>query len=109
MHGAPSWSVDGGTALGPAPNDIAIECVDGPGGVTLRMFVNGIAVDEVVDGDGPIPAGTIGVQAQSQRDPSEVEFDDLALVTRRPEPSRRAADQRRRAGRAGSSGSLGHV
>ena len=66
---------------GEAPNRLAGECVGGSEGVTLRMFVNGVAVDTVVDGLDPIPAGAIGVQAQSRRQAAEVEFDDY-LVTR---------------------------
>jgi hypothetical protein len=45
------------------------------------MFVNGIAVDTVVDGVDPLPAGAIGVRAESRDAPAEVEFDDF-LVTR---------------------------
>ena len=53
----------------------------GSEGVTLRMFVNGVAVDTVVDGVDPIPGGTVGMRAESRREPAEVEFDDF-LVTR---------------------------
>ena len=49
--------------------------------MTLRMFVNGVAIDTVVDGIDPIAAGTIGVRAESRQQPAEVEFDDF-LVTR---------------------------
>ena len=49
--------------------------------MTLRMFVNGIAVDTVIDGVDPIPAGTFGMRAESRQEPAEVEFDDF-LVTR---------------------------
>jgi hypothetical protein len=64
-----------------APNRVAGECVGGSEGVTLRMFVNGIAVDTVVDGVNPLAAGAIGVRAESRDAPAEVEFDDF-LVTR---------------------------
>jgi hypothetical protein len=64
-----------------APNRIAGECVGGSEGVTLRMFVNGVAVDTVVDGVDPIPGGTVGMRAESRQQPAEVEFDDF-LVTR---------------------------
>jgi serine/threonine protein kinase/subtilisin-like proprotein convertase family protein len=65
-----------------APNHVAGECVGGSEGVTLRMFVNGVAVDTVIDGVDPIPAGAIGLRAESRGQASaEVEFDDL-LVTR---------------------------
>ena len=63
-----------------APNRFAGECVGGSEGVTLRMFVNGIAVDTVIDGVDPILAGTFGVRAESRQEPAEVEFDDF-LVT----------------------------
>ena len=66
---------------GEAPNRVAGECVGGSEGVTLRMFVNGIAVDTVIDGVDPILAGTFGVRAESRQEPAEVEFDDF-LVTR---------------------------
>jgi hypothetical protein len=45
------------------------------------MFVNGVAVDTVVDGVDPIPGGTVGMRAESRQQPAEVEFDDF-LVTR---------------------------
>ena len=34
---------------------------------TLRMFVNGVAVDTVVDEVDPIPGGTVGMRAESRR------------------------------------------
>jgi len=64
-----------------APNRVAGECVGGSEGVTLRMFVNGVAVDTVVDGVDPILGGTVGMRAESRQQPAEVEFDDY-LVTR---------------------------
>jgi hypothetical protein len=64
-----------------APNRVAGECVGGSEGVTLRMFVNGVAVDTVVDRVGPIPGGTVGMRAESRRESAEVEFDDF-FVTR---------------------------
>jgi hypothetical protein len=48
---------------------VAGECVGGSEGVTPRMFVNGIAVDTVVDGVDPLPAGAIGVRAESRDAP----------------------------------------
>jgi hypothetical protein len=45
------------------------------------MFVNGVAVDTVVDGVDSIPGGTVGMRAESRQQPAEVEFDDF-LVTR---------------------------
>jgi hypothetical protein len=47
-------------ARGTEPNTIAAECVDGPQGVTLRMFVNGIAVNTVIDSEQPIRIGATG-------------------------------------------------
>ncbi|HET9248845.1 MAG TPA: serine/threonine-protein kinase [Actinomycetota bacterium] len=64
-----------------APNRVAGECVGGSDGVTLRMLVNGVAVDTVIDGIDPLPAGAIGMRAESRQASAEVEFDDL-LVTR---------------------------
>lgn len=66
---------------GEAPDRVAGECVGGSESATLRMFVNGIAVDTAIDGVGQILAGTFGVRAESRREPAEVEFDDF-LVTR---------------------------
>ena len=64
-----------------APNRVAGECVGGSDGVRLRMFVNGVAVQTVVDSVDPLPAGAIGLRAESRQEPAEVEFDDF-LVTR---------------------------
>jgi serine/threonine protein kinase len=66
---------------GEAPNRVAGECVGGPEGVRLSMFVNGFQVQTVVDGVDPILAGAIGLRAESRAEPVEVEFDDV-LVTR---------------------------
>ena len=88
-----------------APNRVAGECVGGSEGVTLRMFVNGVAVDTVVDGVDPIPGGTVGMRAESRRESAEVEFGGF-LVTRaliRPHDPLTSADG---AGRSGASGSL---
>jgi hypothetical protein len=65
---------------GEAPNRIAAECFDEAGGVTLRLFVNGIPVDTVVDSTRPFASGTIGVRAEARRGPMEAAFDDV-LVT----------------------------
>ncbi len=65
---------------GQAPNRIAIECVGGPEGVTLRMFVNGISVNTVVDSDQPFESGAVGFRVESVRGPMEAAFDDV-LVT----------------------------
>jgi hypothetical protein len=64
-----------------APNRVAGECVGGSDGVTLRMFVNGVAVDTVIDGVDPLLGGATGLRAESRGEPAEVEFDDF-LVTR---------------------------
>ena len=66
---------------GEAPNRIAGECVGGSEGVRLRMFVNGVPVDTVVDGVDPILSGAIGVRAESRAEPMEAAFDDY-VVTR---------------------------
>jgi hypothetical protein len=66
-------------ARGTEPNTIAAECVDGPGGVTLRMFVNGIAVNTVIDSEQPIRIGATGFRAESQNTDMEVAFDDFVV------------------------------
>jgi hypothetical protein len=66
-------------ATGRAPNRIAAECVDGPDGVTLRLFVNGVAVNTVVDLGDPIPAGGAGFRAESRRGDMSVAFDDFVV------------------------------
>ena len=66
---------------GEAPNRIAAECFDEPGGgVTLRLFVNGVPVNTVIDAIEPFTTGTIGVRAEARRGPMEAAFDDV-LVT----------------------------
>jgi hypothetical protein len=45
------------------------------------MFVNGVAVQTVIDSVDPLPAGAIGLRAESRTQSVEVEFDDF-LVTR---------------------------
>jgi serine/threonine-protein kinase len=62
------------------PNRIAIECVDGPEGVTLRMFVNGVAVNTLIDGDAPIRTGAVGVLVESGDLDMEAAFDDLVVL-----------------------------
>ncbi len=64
---------------GNALNRIAIECVDGPEGVTLRLSVNDIAVNTVVDSDQPLRAGATGFRAESRRADMEVAFDDFVV------------------------------
>ena len=66
-------------ARGAEPNTIAAECVDGPEGVTLRMFVNGIAVNTVIDTEAPIRIGATGFRAESQDTDMEVAFDDFVV------------------------------
>ncbi len=65
---------------GAEPNTIAAECVDGPQGVTLRMFVNGIAVNTVIDSERPIRIGATGFRAESQDTDMEVAFDDFVVT-----------------------------
>lgn len=54
--------------------------MDGPQGVTLRMFVNGIAVNTVVDSEQPIRIGATGFRAESQNTDMEVAFDDFVVT-----------------------------
>jgi hypothetical protein len=68
---------------GEAPNRIAIECVDGPDGVNLRMFVNGIALDTALDTVDPIASGAAGFRVESRRlgrGPMEAAFDDYLIT-----------------------------
>lgn len=44
------------------------------------MFVNGVAVDTIVDGVDPILAGAVGIRAESRQEPAEVEFDDFRFT-----------------------------
>ncbi len=67
-------------ARGAQPNTIAAECVDGPQGVTLRMFVNGIAVNTVIDSERPIRSGATGFRAESEDVDMEVAFDDFVVT-----------------------------
>jgi len=67
-------------ARGAQPNTIAAECVDGPQGVTLRMFVNGIAVNTVIDSERPIRTGATGFRAESEDVDMEVAFDDFVVT-----------------------------
>lgn len=46
----------------------------------LRMFVNGIPVNTVIDSIQPFASGTIGVRAEARRGAMEAPFDDV-LVT----------------------------
>jgi hypothetical protein len=65
---------------GEAPNRISAECFDEPGGgVTLRLFVNGM-VNTVIDSIQPFASGTIGMGAEARRGPVEAAIDDV-LVT----------------------------
>ncbi len=65
---------------GSGPNRIAAECVDGPEGITLRLQVNGIAVNTIIDSVDPIGPGAAGFRVESRRAFTEVAFDDY-LVT----------------------------
>ncbi len=65
---------------GAGPNRIGAECVDGPEGVTLRLEVNEIAVNTIVDSVDPIGPGAAGFRVESRRAFTEVAFDDY-LVT----------------------------
>lgn len=63
------------------PNRIVAECVDGPEGVTLRMFVNGIAVNTVIDSDEPLGPGGTGFRVESKQVDVEVAFDEYLVTT----------------------------
>jgi hypothetical protein len=65
---------------GEGPNRIAVECVDGPEGVTLRMFVNDVAVNTVIDPDAPLGPGGTGFRVESQPAAVEVAFDDYIVT-----------------------------
>ena len=65
---------------GVAPNRVAGECVGGPEGVRLSMFVNGVQVQTVVDAVDPILSGAIGVRAESRAETVEVAFDDYVIT-----------------------------
>jgi subtilisin-like proprotein convertase family protein/predicted Ser/Thr protein kinase len=66
---------------GKAPNTVTGECVGGAEGVTLRMFVNGIAVNTVIDQANPLLAGATGMRVESENADMEAAFDDF-LVSR---------------------------
>lgn len=46
----------------------------------LRMFVNGIPVNTVIDSIQPFASGTIGVRAEARRGPMEAAFDDVFVT-----------------------------
>jgi len=64
---------------GQGRNRIAGECVDGPQGVTLRMLVNDVAVNTVVDPNAPFVSGAVGFRVESQDADTEAVFDDLVV------------------------------
>ena len=64
---------------GSGTNRIAAECVDGPQGVTLRMFVNEVAVNTVVDPNDPFLSGAVGFRVESVDANTEAAFDDLVV------------------------------
>jgi len=65
---------------GAGPNRIAAECVDGREGVTLRMTVNGVAVNTVIDPVDPLGPGATGFRVESRRAFTEVAFDDYVVT-----------------------------
>jgi hypothetical protein len=65
---------------GRAPNRIAIECVDSPEGVTMRMFVNGIAVNTLIDTEDTISTGATGLVVESGQERSDAAFDDYLVA-----------------------------
>jgi hypothetical protein len=66
---------------GRGPNRIVAECIDGPEGVTLRLIVNGISVNTVVDAVEPIASGATGFRVDSGGSDAEAAFDDYVLST----------------------------
>jgi hypothetical protein len=66
---------------GRAPNRIAAECTDDADGVQLRLFVNGVAVNTVVDTDHPYLTGGTGLRVESRRDAMSAAFDDYVVTT----------------------------
>jgi len=65
--------------LGKASNTVTAECVDGPQGVTLRMFVNDVAVNTAIDSKSPIPSGATGFRVESENLDMEAAFDDFVV------------------------------
>jgi len=65
---------------GRAPNRIAIECADSPEGVTLRMFVNGIAVNTLLDTEDTISTGAAGFVVESGQARADAAFDDFLVA-----------------------------
>jgi hypothetical protein len=65
---------------GRAPNRIAIECTDSPEGVTLRMFVNGIAVNTLLDTEDTISTGAAGFVVESGQARADAAFDDFLVA-----------------------------
>jgi hypothetical protein len=61
------------------PNRIAAECVDGPEGVSLRMFVNGVSVNTVIDTEDPLGPGAVGLRAESRNLDMSAAFDDFVV------------------------------
>ena len=70
---------DLGALVGVAPNRIVAECLDGPDGVTLRMIVDGVSVNTVVDTDDPIASGATGFRVDSGAADAEAAFDDYVV------------------------------
>jgi len=66
-------------ATGLASNRIAAECTDGPSGVSLRLSVNGVAVNTVIDSEHPLGPGGTGVRVESRRDDMAAAFDDYVV------------------------------
>ena len=67
---------------GQATNLVTAECEGGARGspVTLRMFVNGVAVNTLIDEDRPIASGAGGFLVESGDTDTEVAFDDYVVT-----------------------------
>jgi hypothetical protein len=66
--------------LGRTPNRIVAECLDSQNGVTLRLTVNGVAVNTVVDSTDPLGPGSTGLRTESRSDPMSAAFDDFVVA-----------------------------
>jgi len=82
-HPRQAENLDTGTspaiATGRAPNRIAAECLDSQNGVTLRLIVNGVAVNTVEDRVDPLGPGSTGLRTESRNDPMSAAFDDYVV------------------------------
>ena len=82
-HPRQAENLDTGTSPaiggGRAPNRIAAECLESQNGVTLRLIVNGVAVNTVEDRVDPLGPGSTGLRTESRNDPMSAAFDDYVV------------------------------